>query len=351
MPKNFLGGFVTFFVGMGQHFSTYLTVVARTAASVVAGGVGSAIGLAVAYPIDVLKTKAQVTVSTEGKANESVLERARNILRQEGIAGFYGGVKTAMIGKAFTSSISFGANQLGIGMLNATNFLGGGVGGRKDGTPFVTLLLAACFAGFVETFINCPIGKFGIGIHCVESRPCAIEGWYSQSRFIPKKERVKVMMQAQENHSLYANEQECIRSILQSEGWFGLLTRGFGPTLAREVPSNAIYFVVYGLLMQTAIKDTLGIMAPMVCGAISGMACWIPVYPIDVVKTRMQNTKGGPSAIGKPASAIGVAILIYKNEGIGAFFNGIGLLILRAAVSNGITFWVYDLIMGSLGYT
>ena len=151
---------------MGQKNSTYLAVVARTAASVVAGGVGSAIGLAVAYPIDVLKTKAQVTVCTEGKANESVLERARNILRQEGIAGFYGGVKTAMIGKAFTSSISFGANQLGIGMLNASNFMGGGVDGRDASTPFVTLLVAACFAGFVQTFINCPIGKFAS-----ESRP------------------------------------------------------------------------------------------------------------------------------------------------------------------------------------
>jgi len=113
------------------------------------------------------------------------------------------------------------------------------------------------------------------------------------------------MMQSQEKGalSLYANELDCIKSILQSEGWFGLLTRGFGLTLAREVPSNAIYFVVYGLLMQTATKDTLGIMASMVCGAISGMACWIPVYPIDVVKTRMQNTKGGPSAGGKYVSA------------------------------------------------
>jgi solute carrier family 25 carnitine/acylcarnitine transporter 20/29 len=159
------------------------------------------------------------------------------------------------------------------------------------------------------------------------------------------------MMQAQENHSFYANEQECIKSILQSEGWFGLLTRGFGLTLAREVPSNAIYFVVYGLLMQTAIKDTLGIMAPMVCGAISGMACWIPVYPIDVVKTRMQNTKGGPSAPGGNVSAVGVAIVIYKTEGIGAFFKGLGLLLLRAAVSNGVTFWVYALILSALGYT
>ena len=158
------------------------------------------------------------------------------------------------------------------------------------------------------------------------------------------------MMQAQENGSLYANELDCFNAILRSEGWRGLLTRGFGITLAREVPSNAIYFVVYGLLMQTAMKDALGIMASMVCGAISGMACWIPVYPIDVVKTRMQNTKGGESASGKPVSGTGVAVVIYKTEGIGAFFDGLGLLLLRAAVSNGVTFWVYDLIMGSLGY-
>ena len=158
------------------------------------------------------------------------------------------------------------------------------------------------------------------------------------------------MMQAQENGSLYANELECIKSIIHNEGWRGLLTRGFGPTLAREVPCNAIYFVVYGLLMQTAMKDTLGIMASMVCGAISGMACWIPVYPIDVVKTRMQNTKGGESASGKPVSAMGVAVVMYKTEGIGAFFDGLGLLLFRAAVSNGVTFWIYDLIMGSLGY-
>jgi hypothetical protein len=162
------------------------------------------------------------------------------------------------------------------------------------------------------------------------------------------------MMQAQENRSLYANELDCIKVIVGNEGWSGLLTRGFGPTLAREVPSNAIYFVLYGLLMQTAVKDALGIMAPMVCGAISGMACWIPVYPIDVVKTRMQNTKGGPSASGKSAngvSAIGVAIVMYKTEGIGAFFKGLGLLLLRAAVSNGVTFWVYALILSALGYT
>jgi hypothetical protein len=145
---------------MGNQYSTSLSVVVTTAASVLAGGIGSAIGLYVAYPIDVLKTKAQVTVCTKGKADESVLELAKNIHKQEGIGGFYGGVKSAMIGKALVSSMSFGANQLVIGVLNACNFLGGGVGSTRVATPFLTLLLAACFAGVVGTFINCPLGEF-----------------------------------------------------------------------------------------------------------------------------------------------------------------------------------------------
>ncbi len=137
--------------------STALSVVLGTAASVLAGGIGSAVGTGIAYPIDVLKTKAQVTVCTTGNADESVFQRARNIFTKEGIGGFYGGVKSAMIGKAVVSSMSFGANRLVISGLNASNFLGGGVGGT---TPFVTLLLAACFAGIVGTFINCPLGEF-----------------------------------------------------------------------------------------------------------------------------------------------------------------------------------------------
>ena len=43
------------------------------------------------------------------------------------------------------------------------------------------------------------------------------------------------------------------------------------------------------------------------------------------------------------------AIVMYRTEGIGAFFNGLGILLLRAAISNGVTFWIYDLIMRMLG--
>jgi len=150
------------------------------------------------------------------------------------------------------------------------------------------------------------------------------------------------MMQAQQN-SLYANELECIKAVLENEGWTGLFSRGLGPTLLREVPSYAIYFVVYRVLMQTAIAGSLGSVAPLVCGAMSGCACWIPVYPIDVVKTLVQNTEGGG-----PNSAIDVAVQLYNEEGIGAFFNGLTPKMLRASVNHAVTFWVYDLVMSVL---
>jgi hypothetical protein len=162
------------------------------------------------------------------------------------------------------------------------------------------------------------------------------------------------MMQALENNSLYVNELDCIKAVLQSEGWVGLLTRGFGPTLAIALPANAIYFLVYGLLMQTAMKDSIGIWASVVAGAAAGMACWIPIYPIDVIKTRMQNTKGGKADTisgGLSVSAWDIAIIMYSTEGIGSFFRGIELQLFRAAVSNGVTFWIYDLIMNMFGYS
>ena len=164
------------------------------------------------------------------------------------------------------------------------------------------------------------------------------------------------MMQAQQN-SVYANELECIRAVLENEGWSGLFTRGLGPTLAREIPSYAIYFVVYRLLMSTALAGGLGGAAPLVCGAVSGCACWIPVYPIDVVKTLVQNTEGGGGGGGgggdggkkeDSSSAVNVAMQLYRDEGIGAFFDGLTPKMLRASVNHAVTFWVYDLVMDVL---
>ena len=125
---------------MGQNSSISLSVIGTGVASLFAGSVGSAIGTGVAYPLDVLKTKAQT--SLDG-VEESTPTLIRNIYERDGIGGFYGGVRTTMIGKAMISGVSFGTNMLTLVAWGA----------------FPRMLVAACIAGFVATFLVLPVGE------------------------------------------------------------------------------------------------------------------------------------------------------------------------------------------------
>jgi hypothetical protein len=264
-----------------QSTTTSLSVIGTGAASLLAGSVGGAIGVGVAYPLDTLKTKSQVyssqqqrrikddltqqqqQIATQENVTGTVHQRSESgmvrsgddfykvespeddlislvklILEEEGIAGFFGGVKAMMIGQALIKSVAFSANALALESLKEYDWDTIGLG--ISNSSFLTLILAASFSGFVTSFLVTPV------------------------------ERVKVMMQAQSTSAaLYANELECIKAVLNNEGFFGLFSRGLGPTLAREVPSYAIYFVVYGLLIHTSMaENNLGAAAPLVCGAI-----------------------------------------------------------------------------------
>lgn len=76
----------------------------------------------------------------------------------------------------------------------------------------------------------------------------------------------------QSNSSKYKNEIDCLKVIIKNDkqGIIGVMKKGLGPTLAREVPSYGIYFLIYGLLMQLPIATELGTFAPLVFGALTG---------------------------------------------------------------------------------
>ena len=100
-----------------------------------------------------------------------------------------------MLGQALIKALAFSINTLAISLLSLY---------FPQLSQTWTLLVAACVAGALTSFAVAPI------------------------------ERVKVMMQAS---NAYKNEWDCIQAILRTEGAKGLLGRGLGPTLAREIPS------------------------------------------------------------------------------------------------------------------
>jgi hypothetical protein len=69
--------------------ATYLSG-STALASILAGSVAGAIGVGVAFPLDTLKTKAQVI------GGGSMLRTITTVYGQEGISGFFGGVKGTM---------------------------------------------------------------------------------------------------------------------------------------------------------------------------------------------------------------------------------------------------------------
>jgi len=309
---------------VGNRGVTRLNFANQAFASVLAGSIAGAIGVGVAFPLDTLKTKSQVlsrqrqmdTGGTGSVESYGMFTLIPMIYKMEGIAGFYGGVRGMMAGQAIIKSVAFSVNAIALDFLRDIS---------PALTSVTTLLLAACFSGFVTSFLVTPI------------------------------ERIKVMMQAsnsdEDGTPTYSNEFKCAKVVLKNEGWIGLMGRGLGPTLVREIPSYGLYFLLYGILSTLPSAASMGKIAPLVNGALSGMGSWIPVYPIDVVKTLVQNSDGsqaGGDEVGS-LNAIDVARDLYADGGITAFFDGLTPKMLRAAVNHAVTFFIYDIIMTALG--
>lgn len=135
-------------------------------ASLIAGGIGGMMGVAASYPLDTLKTRAQLShhsseyevlsdssLTIEYKPKTDPLSIARDVYESEGIIGFYSGVETTMIGQAVIKSLAFASNAFALEMIQGQLFV-------EDVTSpsLVVLMLAAAFAGFVVSFVVVPIG-------------------------------------------------------------------------------------------------------------------------------------------------------------------------------------------------
>ena len=126
---------------------------------------------------------------------------------------------------------------------------------------------------------------------------------------------------------------------LYREGGVRSVYRGSAMTLARDGPGSAAYFATYEYIKRKLSPvdangnptGQLSMKAVIAGGGAAGIAMWIPVFPIDTIKSRLQSAEGRPT-IG------GVVGGLYRNGGIRAFFPGIGPALARAVPANAATF-------------
>lgn len=140
------------------------------------------------------------------------------------------------------------------------------------------------------------------------------------------------------------------KHVLKSEGGVSGLFKGMVPTLAREVPGNALVFGVYEAVKQffAGGPDTseLGRGPLIVAGGLAGASFWLAFYPIDVVKSVIQvDNYRNP----KFSGSIDAFKKILASEGIKGLYKGFGPAIARSVPANAACFLVYEVTRSSLG--
>jgi len=166
----------------------------------------------------------------------------------------------------------------------------------------------------------------------------------------------------------------------RTEGLRGLYLGGV-VTALRDSIGYGFYFWTYELCTETFSgldkgESTLAKEATKVllCGGLAGIATWASIFPLDVIKTRVQTqplvaarsserapllsatssnieSQDGALQQKKPQryGAIHAAKLAYREGGMNVFFRGLTICSVRAFMVNAVQWAVYEWMMYELG--
>ncbi|RMZ77867.1 hypothetical protein DV738_g4092, partial [Chaetothyriales sp. CBS 135597] len=277
----------------------------------VAGGAGGVCAVIVGHPFDLVKVRLQ---TAEKGVYSGALDCVRKTIAREGARrGLYAGVSAPLVGVTPMFAVSFWGYGVGKQLVERVSTVE-----VKNGVAQYTIgqiSAAGFFSAIPMTLITAPF------------------------------ERVKVLLQIQGQKELkpgeqpkYKNGLDVVRQ-LYAEGGIRSVFRGSAMTLARDGPGSAAYFAVYESVKRAlSPKDAegnstgeLSLGAVMTAGGAAGIAMWIPVFPVDTVKSRLQSAEGNPTLGGTVRQ-------LYKAGGIKAFFPGFGPALARAVPANAATF-------------
>ncbi|KAJ2900939.1 hypothetical protein IWW38_000314 [Coemansia aciculifera] len=130
---------------------------------------------------------------------------------------------------------------------------------------------------------------------------------------------------------------------------------GFWATVAREVPAYAAFYTGFEFtkrrlanVLADGDSSKLGAVPLMCSGSVGGVCYWTACYPLDVIKSRVQNGTVPPRGAGYIARA---ANDIMKEQGVKGFFRGYTPSVVRSIPAAGVTFATYELVMRALNDT
>lgn len=160
-------------------------------------------------------------------------------------------------------------------------------------------------------------------------------------------ELVKIRLQDKAQSHKYNGMVDCVRKIIKLEGPLTLY-QGLESTIWRHVVWNAGYFgcifQIRGLLPKATNKKSQ-MRNDLIAGSTGGTVGTLLNTPMDVVKSRIQNTPRVSGGIPKYNWTLPALGTVFREEGFGALYKGFLPKVLRLGPGGGILLVVFTGVM------
>jgi len=124
-------------------------------------------------------------------------------------------------------------------------------------------------------------------------------------------------------------------------------------TMWRDGVGYGCYFLAYEWLVQRHMTSTgmrreeISPVWAVTYGAAAGYALWFSIYPVDVIKSKLQTDSINPLQR-HYAGMVDCARKVWNQQGWRGFTGGLAPTLIRSPFANGATFVAFELAMRAM---
>lgn len=281
--------------------------------------IGGGAGIVVGHPFDTIKVRLQADRCGHFV---SPLQSLKKTVRNEGVRGLFKGLSSPLVGNVPIQAMLFGGFGFFMKLLNFNQYHS-----STAAQPLWHHFVAGSAIGVLQVPLTCSIELVKIRMQ--------------NQQFTMRRDNTNTS----NGRRGFSGSWDCARQLYARHGTAGLM-QGFRCSLYRDV-WYGVYFWLYEATRRLLIGGngeqldrSLSALETMAAGAISGAVSWFIIYPIDVVKTRIQLQQ-----FTSPAGVWDITRQIWANEGAHVFFKGVGTTVVRAIPVNMITFLGFEIVL------
>ncbi|ETW02960.1 hypothetical protein, variant [Aphanomyces invadans] len=285
--------------------------------SMVSGAVAGMVTDSVLLPFDTVNLRIKVQMVQPHKYT-GIAHAWKTILREEGVAGFFGGLGTTLKMAPINTAVYYTAYEF------AKTTIASRV--SKEHEP-VAFFAAGAFSELCSSITNVPTEVLKARMQLGRNPNNASGGWMKET-------------------TNYRGTVDAVRSIVRTEGLRGLYS-GYGACLAVDASYSGFAFLFYEMLKQYH-RDTFERSpspAETTCiGGIAGGAAAFLTNPLDIITLRLM-TQGNSNRYR------GLVHCLHKSlaeEGISIVWKGSACRMMSVIPGTGISFGVYETVKAML---